>query len=67
VVAGGGAVEVASSIFLEDFATTIPSKEQAAILEFAEALQIIPKVLANNAAQDSTELVAKLRSVHAAW
>jgi T-complex protein 1 subunit alpha len=35
-----------------------------AIAEFSEALQIIPKVLAMNAAKDATELLAKLRVYH---
>lgn len=35
-----------------------------AIAEFASALLSIPKTLAVNAAKDSTELVAKLRSYH---
>jgi T-complex protein 1 subunit alpha len=62
--AGGGAVEGALSIYLESFAHTICSREQLAIAEFAEALLIIPKTLAVNAAQDATELVAKLRAHH---
>jgi len=64
VVAGGGAVEAALSIYLENFATTLGSREQLAIAEFAEALLIIPKMLAVNAAKDATELVAKLRAHH---
>ncbi|OBZ75353.1 T-complex protein 1 subunit alpha [Grifola frondosa] len=64
VVPGGGAVETALSIYLENFATTLGSREQLAIAEFASALLIIPKTLAVNAAKDSTELVAKLRSYH---
>jgi hypothetical protein len=40
------------------------SREQLAIAEFASALLSIPKQLAVNAAKDSTELVAKLRSYH---
>ena len=40
------------------------SREQLAIAEFAAALLVIPKTLAVNAAKDSTELVAKLRSCH---
>ncbi|XXG77866.1 hypothetical protein AAC387_Pa08g1933 [Persea americana] len=64
VVAGGGAVEAALSVFLENLATTLGSREQLAIAEFAEALLIIPKVLAVNAAKDATELVAKLRAYH---
>ncbi|KAK9448705.1 chaperonin Cpn60/TCP-1 family [Limtongia smithiae] len=66
VVPGGGAVETALSIYLENFATTLGSREQLAIAEFAMALLIIPKTLAVNAAKDSSDLVAKLRSYHAA-
>lgn len=64
VVAGGGAVEAALSIYLENFATTLGSREQLAIAEFADALLAIPKTLAVNAAQDATELIAKLRAYH---
>lgn len=47
VVAGGGAVEAALSVYLENLATTLGSREQLAIAEFAEALLIIPKVCKN--------------------
>ena len=64
LVAGGGAVEAALSIHLEKYATTLGSKEQLAIAEFADALLVIPRTLAVNAAQDATELVANLRAAH---
>jgi T-complex protein 1 subunit alpha len=64
VVPGGGCVEAALSIFLENFATTLASREQLAIAEFAQALLVIPKTLATNAAKDATDLVAKLRAYH---
>lgn len=64
VVPGGGAVEAALSIYLENFATSISSREQLAIAEFARALLVIPKTLAVNAAKDATDLVAKLRAYH---
>src|SRR3990167_1736529 len=64
VVPGGGAVEAALSIYLENFARTLGSREQLAIAEFAEALLVIPKTLAVNAAKDATDLVAKLRAHH---
>lgn len=47
VVAGGGAVEAALSVYLEYLATTLGSREQLAIAEFAESLLIIPKVCIN--------------------
>lgn len=37
-----------------------------AISEYSEALNILPKTLAVNAAKDATELVSKLRALHAA-
>lgn len=40
------------------------SREQLAIAEFARSLLVIPKQLAINAAQDATDLVAKLRAYH---
>eukprot|EP00040_Diaphanoeca_grandis_P021347 m.113690 g.113690 ORF g.113690 m.113690 type:complete len:552 (+) comp28290_c0_seq1:196-1851(+) len=63
-VPGGGAVEAALSIYLEDFATHIDTREQLAVAAFAQALQVIPKTLAVNAALDATDLVAKLRAIH---
>ena len=64
LVAGGGAVEAALSVYLDSFAMTLATKEQLAIHEFAEALLVIPKTLAVNAAQDATDLVAKLCAFH---
>merc|ERR1711953_22119 len=64
VVVGGGTVEAALSIYLENFATTLSSREQLAIADFAKSLLVIPKTLAVNAAQDSSDLVAKLRAYH---
>ncbi|KAF0922097.1 hypothetical protein E2562_024669 [Oryza meyeriana var. granulata] len=64
VVAGGGAVEAALSVYLENLATTLGSREQLTIAEYAESMLITPKVLSVNAAKDATELVAKLRAYH---
>merc|ERR1719161_2709973 len=64
VVPGGGCVESALSIYLENFATSLGSREQLAIAEFAEALLVIPKTLSVNAAQDASDMVAKLRASH---
>ncbi|OQR67495.1 T-complex protein 1 subunit alpha isoform 1 [Tropilaelaps mercedesae] len=64
VVAGGGSVEAALSIYLEGYATLLSSREQLAVAEFARSLLVIPKTLAINAAKDATDLVAKLRAYH---
>lgn len=64
VVVGGGAVDASLSVYLDSFARTLGTREQLAVREFAEALLIIPKTLAVNAAQDALDLVAKLRAYH---
>ncbi|KAJ1888198.1 chaperonin-containing T-complex alpha subunit Cct1, partial [Kickxella alabastrina] len=66
VVPGGGSVETALAVYLETFATTLGSREQLAIAEFANSLLSIPKQLSVNAAKDSIELIAKLRAYHSA-
>jgi T-complex protein 1 subunit alpha len=65
IVPGGGAVETALHIYLEEFAVTVSSREQLAIGEFSQSLLVVPKTLAVNAAKDSAELVAQLRVRHA--
>jgi len=64
VVPGGGAVECALSLHLEDYARKFDSYEQWAIAEYAEALLTIPKTLAVNAALDAIDLLATLRVRH---
>lgn len=64
VIPGGGAVETALSMHLETFAKSLGAREQLPIVEFAEALQVIPKILAVNAALDATDLCAKLCTLH---
>jgi len=65
LVPGGGAVEAALSVYLETYAATLETREQLAIQEFAASLLVIPKTLAVNAAKDSSELVARMRAIHA--
>ncbi|KAE9970971.1 hypothetical protein EG328_005943 [Venturia inaequalis] len=80
IVPGGGAVETALHIYLEEWATSVDcilcstvakppyakgSREQLAIAAFAQSLLVVPKTLAINAALDASELVAQLRSRHA--
>ncbi len=64
LVAGGGAVETSLSIYLDEVATKMGNREQLAVAQFAEALLVIPRTLAVNAAQDATELVAQLKAHH---
>lgn len=64
VVVGGGAIDTALSVRLAEYARTLGSREQLAIREFAEALLVIPKTLAVNAAKDALDLISKLKAAH---
>ncbi len=65
IVGGGGAVEVELSERLREYARTIGGKEQMAIEAFAEALEVIPTVLAETAGMDALDTLLDLRALHA--
>ena len=62
VVAGGGAPEMAISKGLKEYADTISGREQLAVSAFAEALEVIPKTLAENAGMDSIDVLVDIRA-----
>jgi len=64
VVAGGGAVEVELSKRLKEFAQKYSGREQLAILAFANALEIVPRTLAENAGLDPIDMLTNLRAAH---
>lgn len=64
VVAGGGAPEIAMAKKLKDYAESISGREQLAVTAFAEALEIVPKTLAENAGLDSIDSLVDLRASH---
>jgi chaperonin GroEL (HSP60 family) len=64
VVAGGGATEVQLALKLREYASTVGGREQLAINAFADALEIIPKTLAENAGLDTIDSLVELRSKH---
>ncbi len=64
ITAGGGAVEVELAKQLRDYAQTIKGREQLAILAFADALEIIPRTLAENSGLDAIDKLVELKSAH---
>ncbi|SCM57622.1 Thermosome subunit beta [Methanothermobacter wolfeii] len=64
VVAGGGAPEIEIAKRLKDYADAISGREQLAVSAFAEALEIVPKTLAENAGLDSIDALVDLRAAH---
>jgi chaperonin GroEL (HSP60 family) len=65
-VAGGGAIEMEIGARLLDFAPKAGGKEQLAVEAFARSLECIPIALAENAGIEPIDIIAKLRSKHAA-
>ncbi|SFS34041.1 thermosome [Halostagnicola kamekurae] len=64
VVAGGGAPEVELSLALRDHADSVGGREQLAIEAFADALEVVPRTLAENAGLDPIDSLVELRSAH---
>jgi thermosome len=64
VVGGGGAPEIELSMALKKFADTLSGKEQLAVLAFAEAVEVIPRTLAESAGLDPIDKIAELKYAH---
>ncbi len=65
-VAGGGAPEIELAMRLRDYAASIGGREQLAIQAFADAVEVIPRALAENAGLDPIDMLVALRSAHEA-
>ncbi|PSN84600.1 thermosome subunit [Candidatus Marsarchaeota G2 archaeon ECH_B_SAG-G16] len=64
IVPGGGATETYLAVKLKEFANTVGGKEQLAVQQFAEALLVVPEVLAETAGLDTVETLAELKAKH---
>lgn len=64
VLPGGGASEVELSLRLREYASTLKGREQLAVAKFAEALEIVPKTLAENAGFNFIDKLVELKKGH---
>jgi chaperonin GroEL (HSP60 family) len=64
IVAGGGAVEIEVAKELRKYANKVGGREQLAIEAFADAMEIIPRALAENAGLEPIDILVELRSAH---
>jgi thermosome len=64
MVAGGGAPEIELSLRLREYAASVGGRAQLAIEAFANALEIIPRTLAENAGLDPIDMLVALRADH---
>ncbi|MCU0851313.1 MAG: TCP-1/cpn60 chaperonin family protein [Candidatus Thermoplasmatota archaeon] len=61
---GGGAAATEIAMALREYATTVGGREQMAIEAFANAVEIVPKTLAENAGLDPINMMIEVRTAH---
>ena len=64
IVAGGGAPETEVAKQLREYAETVGGREALAVKAFADALEIVPRTLAENAGLDPIDILVQLRAEH---
>ena len=64
MTAGGGAAATAISMALRDYAPSVGGREQMAIEAFANAIEIVPKTLSENAGMDPIDMMLEIRRAH---
>jgi len=63
-VTGGGACEIELARRLRQFSESISGREQLAVSEFANAVEIVPRILAQSGGMDAIDTLVELRSAH---
>jgi archaeal chaperonin len=63
-VTGGGSAEMQLAAKLHKYAAEVGGREQLAISAFADALETVPKTLAENAGMDAIDALVSLRAKH---
>ena len=64
VLPGGGAPEIEVAGRLREFADSVSGRQQLAVEAYADALEVVPRVLAENAGYDSIDTLVDLRAAH---
>jgi archaeal chaperonin len=64
LVAGGGSAEIEISLRLREYAATLKGREQLAVQKFAEAIEVVPRALAENAGFNPIDKTVELRKAH---
>jgi len=64
VVAGAGAIEIELAKGLRTFATSLSGREQLAVIAFADAIEVVPRTLAENAGLDPIDILTELKAKH---
>jgi thermosome len=65
MVSGGGSIEMEMAKAVREYAATVGGREQLAIEAFAEALEVIPRTLSENAGLDILDTMVAMKAAHA--
>jgi chaperonin GroEL (HSP60 family) len=63
-VAGGGAIEIEVAKELRSYSTKVGGRQQLAIEAFADAVEVIPRTLAENGGLEPIDILIALRHIH---
>lgn len=64
LIVGGGAPEAELSLKLGTYAKTLPGEQQFCVKAFADALEVVPYTLSENAGLNAIDIVTELRKQH---
>ena len=64
MVSGGGSIEMEMAKAVREHAASVGGREQLAIEAFAEALEIIPRILSENAGLDILDTMVAMKAAH---
>ena len=64
IVAGGGAIEIEIAKGLRNYSTKVGGRQQLAVEAFADAVEVIPRTLAENGGLEAIDILIELRQVH---
>jgi archaeal chaperonin len=64
VVAGAGAPEIELAMHLRKYAESLSGREQLAVQAFADAMEVIPRTLVENAGLDPIDTMTDLKAAH---
>ncbi|CAB1344850.1 unnamed protein product [Coregonus sp. 'balchen'] len=65
LIAGGGAPEIELALRLAEYSRTLPGMEAYCVRAYADALEVVPSTLAENAGLNPISTVTELRNRHA--
>ena len=64
ILAGGGAPEIEVAKAIREYANSLSGREQLALQAFADAVEVIPTALSENAGLDPIDIISELRARH---